>query len=100
MCKPRKTIKFHEIDSYDSWDFLDSKSPVPRSFEHSQVVSGNRSPCPFSFGQAMVGLSKASRPSLTMAYLSITLAATCVVLSLAFRLQVGGPPVCWHLEDV
>eukprot|EP00434_Breviolum_minutum_P009282 symbB.v1.2.008179.t1/scaffold512.1/size193505/20 len=30
----------------------------------------------------MVGLSKASRPSLTMAYLSITLAATCVVLSL------------------
>lgn len=36
----------------------------------------------------MVGLSKASKPSLTMAYLSITLAATCVVLSLAFRLQL------------
>ena len=53
----------------------------------SQVVSGNRSPW-ILFWPAMVGLSKASRPSLTMAYLSITLAATCVVLSLAFRLQL------------
>lgn len=62
----------------------------------SQVVSGNRSPW-ILFWPAMVGLSKASRPSLTMAYLSITLAATCVVLSLAFWLQVGGLQVCWHL---
>lgn len=65
-----------------------------RSFEHPKVVSGNRSPW-ILFWPAMVGLSKASRPSLTMAYLSITLAATCVVLSLAFWLQIGGLQVCW-----